>query len=418
MRLTVHAWFGIWALCSFVFLGVGCRVSATPGTAPSGDGAPGNANGDAPDDDATSGLGGTSSKSSGGTTGGSKTSGSGGTSSKATGGSSTNGTATGGSSANGTATGGSANGSANGSSTSGSSSSGSSSPSDDTSGAANASGSVGNGGSPPDSDSSPGSTSSSGCDAQSVSFDEIRAGTVRSDVEVRVDATATSQKFLLSHAHSGSCLFGAFVGVDPDADGPHGVLVVSYGDDAADGDACPLGTDAIPDDLAPGDVVRTVGYLGSYAPSGCTVTPSPQLMVDRACPVARSGRRSVPKPFVLPLDDADALAQGTDSARVRRFAGGLVRLEDVSAQRADDGTGSVAPYGVITFNETALELHNDLEYGDLSLGGPGDAQKSLEFAYPTDFASVTGVVYLDYCTWSLAPRSRCSDLVPPSANCR
>ncbi|HSU41903.1 MAG TPA: hypothetical protein VLJ38_20125, partial [Polyangiaceae bacterium] len=273
--------------------------------------------------------------------------------------------------------------------------------------------------SPPDSDSSPGRTSpsSNGCDAQSVSFDEIRAGAVRSDVEVRVDATATSQKFLLSHAHSGSCLFGAFVGVDPDADGPHGVLVVSYGDDAADADACPLGTDAIPDDLAPGDVVRTVGYLGSYAPSGCTVTPSPQLMVDRACPVARSGRRSVPEPFVLPLDDADALAQGTDSARVRRFAGGLVRLEHVSAHRADDGTGSVGPYGVIALNETALELHNDLEYGDLSLGGPGDAQKSLVFAYPTDFASVTGVVYLDYCTWSLAPRSRCSDLVPPSANC-
>jgi hypothetical protein len=241
---------------------------------------------------------------------------------------------------------------------------------------------------------------------------------VRSDVEVRLDATATSQKFLLSHAHSGSCLFGAFVGAEPDADGPHGVLVVSYGDYAADGDACPLGTDAIPDDLAPGDIVRTVGYLGSYAPSGCTVTPSPQLMVDRACRFARSGRRAAPEPFALSLGDADALAQGTDSARVRRFAGGLVRLEHVSARRADDGTGSVAPYGVIAFNETALELHNDLEYGDLSLGGPGDAQKSLLFAYPTDFLSVTGVVYLDYCTWSLAPRSRCSDLVPPSENCQ
>jgi hypothetical protein len=236
-------------------------------------------------------------------------------------------------------------------------------------------------------------------------------------VEVRIDATATSQKFLLSHAHSGSCLFGAFVGAEPDADGPRGVLVVSYGDDAADGDACPLGTDGIPDDLAPGDVVRTVGYLGSYAPSGCTVTPSPQLRVDRACPLARSGRRTAPEPFVLALDDADALARGTDSARVRRFAGGLVRLENVSARRADDGTGSVAPYGVLAFNETALELHNDLEYGDLSLGGPGDPQKSLVFAYPTVFRGVTGLVYLDYCTWSLAPRSHCNDLAPPSANC-
>jgi hypothetical protein len=256
-----------------------------------------------------------------------------------------------------------------------------------------------------------------GCSAQVVSFDEIIGGEVRSDVEVRVDGTATSQKFLLSHAHSGSCLFGAFVGAAPDAEGPRGLLVVSYGDDAPAAEACPTGTDAIPDDLRPGDVVRTVGYLGGYAPSGCSKTPSPQLMVDRACQLQRSTRGVVPEPFVLSYSDADALARGTESERVHRFAGGLVRLEHVSALPAEDGSGSVGPYGVIALRETALEIHNDLEYGDLSLDGPGDARKSLVFPYPTAFASVTGLVYLDYCTWALAPRSRCEDLVPPSDNC-
>jgi hypothetical protein len=257
----------------------------------------------------------------------------------------------------------------------------------------------------------------SGCDAQAVSWGEIQAGEVRSDVRVRVDATATSQKFLLSHARSGSCLFGAFVGSEPDAQGPRGLLVVAYGDDAPEGQACAAGTAAIPDDLQPGDALRSTGYLASYAPSGCATTPSPQLMLDRACPLVRSARGAVPRPFVLSLDAADALASGADAERVRRFAGGLVRLEHVSAERPSDGTGSVGPYGVIALEETKLEIHNDIEYGDLTLGGPGDAQKALVFPYPTVFASVTGLAYLDYCTWSLAPRSRCEDFAPPSDNC-
>jgi hypothetical protein len=41
----------------------------------------------------------------------------------------------------------------------------------------------------------------------------------------------------------------------------------------------------------------------------------------------------------------------------------------------------------------------------------------LVLPYPTLFTSVTGLVYLDYCTWSLTPRSRCDDLTPPSDGC-
>jgi hypothetical protein len=257
------------------------------------------------------------------------------------------------------------------------------------------------------------------CDAQAVTLDEIRAGEVRDSVKVRLDAVATSQKFLVSHARSGSCLFGAFVGAEPAADGPRGVLVVSFGDDAPEGEPCAPGRDAIPDELAPGDAVTSVGYLSPYAPSACNGTaPSPQLMVDVGCSLSRTGRRMLPAPYDLSLDDASALARGTDAPLVRRFAGGLIRLEGVTALRPDEGVGSVAPYGVIRFAETTLELHNDLEYGDLTLGGPGDPAKSLAFAYPARFTSVTGLAYLDYCTWALTPRSRCADLDPPSDGCR
>jgi hypothetical protein len=256
------------------------------------------------------------------------------------------------------------------------------------------------------------------CSAQPVTFEEIGSGSVRSNVKVQVSATATSQKFLLSHTRSGGCLFAAFLGIEPDATGPRGLLLVSYGDDAPEDEPCLTGIDGIPDDLAPGDVLTAVGYLSSYAPPGCSAVPSAQLMVDATCPLERTGRTTAPEPFTLSLDQANAVAQGSDQSVLRAFAGGLVRLENVTARRPADGNGSVGPYGVVQLNETRLELHNDLEYGDLTLGGPGDPEKSLSFPYPQSFASVTGLVYLDYCTWSLAPRSRCADFSPPSGNCR
>jgi len=273
-----------------------------------------------------------------------------------------------------------------------------------------------NGGAPSSRDFTP-SVSAPGCDAQSVSFDEIQNGDVRLDVKVRLDATATSQKFLVSHAHSGRCLFGAFAGTSPATDGPRGILVVSYGTDAPADEACPTGTDSIPDALTPGDSITATGYLSDYAPSGCSVAGSPQLMLDASCTLASTTHRAVPEPYDLSFEDADALARGADPALVRRYAGGLVRLRSVDAVRPASGTGSVGPYGVIQLEQTRLEIHDDLEYADLSLAGPGDAAKSLEFAYPARFGSVTGLVYLDYCTWSLAPRSRCADLAPPSQNC-
>jgi hypothetical protein len=256
------------------------------------------------------------------------------------------------------------------------------------------------------------------CDAQRVTFEELRSGAVRLGARVGIVGVATSQKFLLSHANSGGCLFGAYVGEAATGGEPRGLLVVSYGDDAPSDQACPTGTDGIPDDLAPGDRIGVPGRYSTYVPSSCdAVAPSPQLVADAACPLVVSSSGEPLAPVVIPPDIANAVALGTDEALLRRFAGGLVRLEGVSALPAEEGYGVVGPYGVVRFAETRLPLTNDVRYGDLALGGPGSSEKSLRLPDPATFDSVTGVLHLDYCAWSLAPRNPCADLVPAPTAC-
>jgi hypothetical protein len=257
-----------------------------------------------------------------------------------------------------------------------------------------------------------------GCDAQGVLLDEIRSGIVLSSVRVALVATATSQKFLVSVTEAGSCLWGVFLGDAASAGEPRGVLVVSYGNEAPGDERCAAGTDAIRDDIAPGDSVRVVGRASSFVPSSCDgVVAAPQMIADARCPFERIGQAGEIEPVTLSFDVADELARGKDPELVRRFAGGLVRLENVSALPNETGDGAVRPYGVVALAETELEVHADIEYGDLSAGGPRDASKSLDVPFPAEFFSITGLVYLDYCTFALAPRRRCGDFDPPSRGC-
>jgi hypothetical protein len=162
-----------------------------------------------------------------------------------------------------------------------------------------------------------------------------------------------------------------------------------------------------------------VGRYSEFFPESCAGgVAEPQLLVEPACPVLREvGGRAV-EPVTISPALADELARGADPELVRRYAGGLVRLDSLSGLRADAGQGVVGPYGVIRFAETELEAHNDVAYGDLGAGGPGSPEKSLVFPYPTEFARMIGLIHLDYCTWSLALRDPCGDIDPPSENCR
>ena len=256
------------------------------------------------------------------------------------------------------------------------------------------------------------------CDAEDVTLDEVRSGVVLPSARVALLATATSQKFLVSESEAGSCLWGAFVGGEPNGGEPRGVLVVSYGDEAPGDARCESGTDAIADALEPGDVVRMVGRASSFAPSSCAgVPPAAQFVADARCPIDIRGQVAPLEPVTLTLDVATELARGSDAELAGRWAGGLVRIENVSALPNESGAGAVRPYGVVALAETDLEVHADIEYGDLSGNGPRDAAKGLDFRYPTEFRSVTGLVFLDYCQYALAPRRRCEDFDPPSLDC-
>ena len=102
-----------------------------------------------------------------------------------------------------------------------------------------------------------GDTVAEGCGAQVVTLGEIHSGRVRSAVAVSVaQLVASSQKFLVSEAKSGSCLWGAFASDATASGAGSGLFLVSFGAPHADGEACAPGADGLPDDLAPGDSLQ------------------------------------------------------------------------------------------------------------------------------------------------------------------
>lgn len=261
--------------------------------------------------------------------------------------------------------------------------------------------------------------SGEGCGAERVTLDELHSGRVRDNVAVAVGPlVASSQKFLVSEAKSGSCLWGAFA-ADPRRTGAgSGVFLVSYGAPHVEGEACAPGSDGLPDDLKPGDSLEAEGRLDSYVPSTCSGTaPAPQLRIDAACPARRSAAGEPPQAVVIERELADRLAQGKDAELVRQWSGALVQLEGAAALQDTDDGDAVFPFGVIRLEQTALEVHSRLYYFDLSGGGPRDSSKAPHYGFPTSFRRLTGVVFLDYCTWVLAPRDRCADLAPSSDGC-
>ncbi len=259
----------------------------------------------------------------------------------------------------------------------------------------------------------------SDCHAEPVTLEQVHAGRVRDGIAVSLgELRATSQKFLLSEAKSGSCLWGAFASDSERRGAGSGLLLVAFGAPHAEGSACQPGSDGLPDDLAPGDRLEVQGFLDEYAPAACPeVAPAWQLRVDVACPARRHGSAAVPEPVVIDTALADQLAAGRDRALLRAWGGALVRLEDVTARQDPEDLDAVFPFGVIELEQSALPVHSRLYYFDLSQGGPRAPGKSPVLSYPTRFDHVSGLVFLDYCSWVLGPRDPCQDLSPPSQHC-
>ena len=260
---------------------------------------------------------------------------------------------------------------------------------------------------------------STSCAAEPVALEEIHSGRVRSGRALSVPGlVASSQKFLVSEAKSGSCLWGAFAAAPNETGGGSGLLLVSFGPPHADGEACTAGADGLPDDLQPGDTLEVAGTLDAYVPAACDgVAASPQLRIEAGCAARRVARGVAPEPAKLPPSLAARLAAGKDEALLRDWSGALVELDEQPALQDTDDGDAVFPFGVVRLQQTPLEVHSKLYYFDLSEGGPRAAVKAPHFSYPWRFQRIVGLVFLDYCSWVLAPRDRCSDLSPASEDC-
>lgn len=245
-----------------------------------------------------------------------------------------------------------------------------------------------------------------GCQGETVSLEEVHAGAVRERSRVVLRGLlASSQKFLLSEAKSGSCLWAAFAAAPARVGAGSGLLLVSYGDRHAAEQPCASGTDGLPDDLAVGDVLDVPGVVTAFAPAACAETaPAVQLRVDATCPLVRTGRAEPPEPALIDLALAERLAEGRDRALLRAWGSALVTLRDVSAERDPEDGDAVFPFGVVKLAQTSLPLSSRVHYFDLSAGGPRAASKAPRYPYPSHFDDVSGVLLLDYCSWSLAPR--------------
>jgi hypothetical protein len=221
--------------------------------------------------------------------------------------------------------------------------------------------------------------------------------TVAKSVQVKVSGTATTKKFLVNFSKTtGACQWAVFIRGASDA---YGLMVYSFGANTNGGwSDCPIGTDTIPEGIMPGDELTVTGKTVHYAPTSCTVPPSPQIQVD-ACQVDKTGSGSVPTPILV--SNPDDLTTGNPL-----YQGNLVQLTNVDAQNWDAGT--VGPYGIIRLVGTSLEIHDMFYYPD---------QGAPQFGPSQHFNKIVGINHLDYCTWALQPRDKCLDLDPKSLDC-
>ena len=285
-------------------------------------------------------------------------------------------------------------------------------------------------------DGSPGNDSG---DATSVTIEQINdpsaPGHVGPGTAVALqNVVATSRKFLVSESSSGTCMWGVFLSAPglTDAMPYTGLLATSFGSPAvvADGGTTPrcpvpqLGQpagDAFPDDVAPGDVLNVSGTTSSYIPAACAATADagssnvPTVSLSNVSLASRTSTGTTPAtPHVLSATDLAAFAAGGDPAWFAEWSGVLVQIQNVSVMPT--GGTLLDAYGHMVLT-SGLSIGDSLYYvgaaksTDVCYAGPTYSTNSPAFT------SITGFVYLDYCNWTLAPRDKCHDLNPPSADC-
>jgi hypothetical protein len=288
------------------------------------------------------------------------------------------------------------------------------------------------------SNSSSGSASSSSSGGGvDTTITDITTGKVGPGVKVKLTGVvAMSQKFLVSKGGTGSCLWGVFVSEPNLAETKEntGTLVLSYGNMAAipEGGStsfCPrLGVtppdaigDLIPDDIGPGDVLDVAGETAKFIlPNSCILPTDAkvgQYQVAKTTTIMRTKTGGpVPTPHVLTDPELVQLASPTDQAFHDKWGGVKVRIQNVtSVPQTVMGMPSLTnQYGEMFMAGSNLQVGDKLYYRGY-LKATDFCHNSPIYPSPTTmFTSIDGFSYLDFCTWSLTPNNKCSDLSPPS----
>lgn len=280
--------------------------------------------------------------------------------------------------------------------------------------------------------------------AESATIYDVTKGVVGQNLKVKIDGViAMSPKILISHSKSsGNCLWGVFVSAPKTEGGQQlletaansGIIVLSSGNPIDISMPCPTGTDAIPDDVAPGDVLDIVAKTDSFLPDfvpnnpcGTKATDSdiPTLQLSDACQAKRQpNKAAVPTPHEFGPDELAAMAgqhkadPGAEAFHTA-WGGVKVKVKEWSphiwpANGANPETVA-GPFGIVRIAPHDAEIHDGLYYENKSMElcetGPKWADLNVKFEF------VQGFHYLDYCTWSISNLDKCADFSPQSDDC-
>jgi hypothetical protein len=266
---------------------------------------------------------------------------------------------------------------------------------------------------------------------------------VGEDIKVKLDGViAMSHKHLISKSKmTGSCLWGVFVSAPTTENGQQltetapysGVIVLSYGDKApTPDDPCPTGTDAIAEDVQPGDVLTVIGTTSNFILMSCGNFMSdsniPQKQIFNSCLAKKTGTAAVPAPHVLTPAEITLLAKqkttdGPDVAKAHEAWGGVkLRAENVPSDPWKGQNGNpdsiVGPFGKVKLAPGGLEVPDGFYY----VGGSAEVCETApqfddQYTLPFTWDHVQGFHYLAFCTWSLANEDKCADFAPQSPDC-
>lgn len=226
---------------------------------------------------------------------------------------------------------------------------------------------------------------------------------------------ATSRKFRVQNVTMAgdSCLFGIFVADANATFAPYsGVLVLSYGNKAeardGGGATCPLGTDLIPEDSKPGDVldltatytefVTTAAFCGGLTPPVAPPVPDRMPQLFKTCQLTRTSTSgTVPAPAVVTVADVQ-----NSAPNLPKYVGGLVKVSSIEAETKVGPTPD-RNFGKFKVKGAQLKVGDRIWYRG----------SSMTVAVGTQFESVTGLMYSDFCDWTIEPNA-CADMVVKS----